>query len=130
MNTPRQIALAAARGGATALEASRSRLNDLNVYPVPDGDTGSNLWRTAVRVADGVEQDAGPSRQEVAAVAKRSALAGASGNSGIILSQIVAGFADVLGEGDLVDANVLARALRAPVMPPTAPCASPSKAPC
>ena len=113
MNTPRQIALAAARGGATALEASRSRLNDLNVYPVPDGDTGSNLWRTAVRVADGVEQDAGPSRREVAAVAKRSALAGASGNSGIILSQIVAGFADVLGEGDLVDANVLARALRA-----------------
>ena len=55
VNTPRQIALAAGRGGAAALEASRSQLNDLNVFPVPDGDTGSNLWRTAVRVADGVE---------------------------------------------------------------------------
>ena len=46
-------------------------------------------------------------------MAKRSALAGASGNSGIILSQIVAGFADVLGEGGEVDGDVLARALRA-----------------
>ncbi len=49
----------------------------------------------------------------MAAAAKRAALAGASGNSGIILSQIVAGFADVLGEGGTVDADVLARALRA-----------------
>jgi DAK2 domain fusion protein YloV len=113
VNTPRQIALAATRGGATALEASRAQLNDLNVFPVPDGDTGSNLTRTAVRLADGLEGGPAASLAEVAAAAKRSALAGASGNSGIILSQIVAGFADVLGQGGTVDADVLARALRA-----------------
>ncbi len=114
MNTPRQIALAASRGGAAALEASRAQLNDLNVFPVPDGDTGSNLTRTAVRLADGLEAGvAAASLAEVATTAKRSALAGASGNSGIILSQIVAGFADVLGQGGTVDSDVLARALRA-----------------
>ncbi len=113
MNSPRQIALAATRGGASAVEASRAQLNDLNVFPVPDGDTGSNLTRTAMRLADGLESGSAESLAEVAAAAKRSALAGASGNSGIILSQIVAGFADVLAEGGTVDAGVLARALRA-----------------
>jgi uncharacterized protein len=113
VNSPRQIALAATRGGASAVEASRAQLNDLNVFPVPDGDTGSNLTRTAMRLADGLESGSAESLAEVAAAAKRSALAGASGNSGIILSQIVAGFADVLAEGGTVDAGVLARALRA-----------------
>ena len=114
MNTPRQIALAATRGGAAALDASRGRLNDLNVYPVPDGDTGSNLARTAGRLATGLRDDpTAVTLDAVAQAAKREALAGASGNSGIILSQIVAGFADVLSQGGTVDSDVLARALRA-----------------
>ena len=71
MHTPRQIALAAARGGAAALAASRGHLNDLNMYPVPDGDTGSNLTRTAVKLADGLEASSAVSLADVAAAAKR-----------------------------------------------------------
>jgi uncharacterized protein len=113
VSTVRELAVAMARGGAAALEASRGRLNDLNVYPVPDGDTGSNLSRTAAKLAAGLETDPEASAAAIAASAKRAALAGASGNSGIILSQIVAGFADVVGAAGHVDAGVLARALRA-----------------
>ena len=113
MSTVRELALAMARGGAAALEASRGRLDDLNVYPVPDGDTGTNLSRTAARLAAGLEADPEVEPAAIAASAKRAALAGASGNSGIILSQIVAGFADVVGSSGEVDSAVLARALRA-----------------
>ena len=109
----RHIALALAQGGAAAVEASSARLNDLNVYPVPDGDTGSNLAHTAAKLAAGLERSPADNRQELALAAKRAALAGASGNSGIILSQIVAGFADVMGPPGEVDQALLARALRA-----------------
>jgi uncharacterized protein len=109
----RGIALAMARGGAAALEASRARLNDLNVYPVPDGDTGTNLAETARELAAGLEDDPGETRAEVAAAAKRAVLLGASGNSGAILSQIVGGFADVLGASSGMDSATFARGLRA-----------------
>ena len=55
MSDAHRIALAAARGAAAAVEASRGHLNDLNVYPVPDGDTGSNLAETARELAAGLE---------------------------------------------------------------------------
>lgn len=108
----RQTAVAMARGAADALAAARERLNDLNVYPVPDGDTGSNLARTAAKLAETMESCTAGDRAGLAAAAKRAALAGASGNSGIILSQIVAGFVDVVGAAETVDGPVLARALR------------------
>lgn len=113
MTAARHIVVAIARGGAAAVTASAGRLNDLNVYPVPDGDTGSNLASTAVRLADGLEASLADRREALAVAAKRAALAGASGNSGIILSQIVAGFVDVLGAGGEIDQMLLARALRA-----------------
>ncbi|MGN6380040.1 MAG: DegV family protein [Gaiellales bacterium] len=113
VTSARHIALALAQGGAAAVEASSARLNDLNVYPVPDGDTGSNLAHTAARLAAGLESSPASDREQLAATAKRAALAGASGNSGIILSQIVAGFADVMGPPGEVDQALLARALRA-----------------
>ena len=113
MTGARGIALAMARGGAAALEASRGRLNDLNVYPVPDGDTGTNLAETARELAAGLEDDPGETRAEVAAAAKRAVLLGASGNSGAILSQIVGGFADVLGASSGMDSATFARGLRA-----------------
>jgi uncharacterized protein len=112
MSTAREIVLASARGGADAVQASRARLNDLNVYPVPDGDTGTNLARTAARLVSGLESDAARDPVALAAAARRAALAGASGNSGIILSQIVGGFAEVLGAASDLDPAVLARALR------------------
>ena len=52
MTTPAQIARALAEGGRAALEANRQRLNDLNVYPVPDGDTGTNLAESVAALAD------------------------------------------------------------------------------
>jgi len=93
MSDAHRIALAAARGAAAAVEASRGHLNDLNVYPVPDGDTGSNLAETARELADGLEAATGDGVAAVAVAAKRAVLMGASGNSGAILSQIVGGFA-------------------------------------
>ncbi len=112
MSDAHRIALAAARGAAAAIDASRGHLNDLNVYPVPDGDTGSNLAETARELADGLESVTADGVAPVAAAAKRAVLMGASGNSGAILSQIVGGFADVVGAAPALDSHTLARALR------------------
>ena len=98
---------------AAALEASRSRIDDLNVYPVPDGDTGTNLTLTVRAVKDALEQlDDEQNRERLAHEIARAALMGARGNSGVILSQIVRGFADVLGGATTIDSPTLARAFR------------------
>jgi DAK2 domain fusion protein YloV len=101
-------------GAALAsLEASRRRIDDLNVYPVPDGDTGTNLTMTVRAVAQAVEESQAANRQSLARDVARGALMGARGNSGVILSQIVRGAADVLAESiDGVDTPLAARALR------------------
>jgi len=112
MSDAHRIAVAAARGAAAAVEASRGRLNDLNVYPVPDGDTRSNLADTARELAAGLADATADTPAAVATAAKRAVLMGASGNSGAILSQIVGGFADVAGAAGEIDSHVLARALR------------------
>ena len=84
-----------ARAAADGLAAARSEINELNVFPIPDSDTGSNMAFTMNAAADGaeaVEADAG-----VAAVTRAmadAAVAGARGNSGIILSQVLVGVAD------------------------------------
>jgi DAK2 domain fusion protein YloV len=101
-------------GAALAsLEASRSRIDDLNVYPVPDGDTGTNLTLTVRSVADAVAAAAPGDRPALAHAVARAALMGARGNSGVILSQIVRGVADVLAESaNGIDPALTARALR------------------
>ena len=103
-------------GAALAsLEANRRRIDDLNVYPVPDGDTGTNLTMTMRAVAEAVDVTSAVSRQSLARDVARGALMGARGNSGVIFSQIVRGAADVLGETDgpsSIDAHVAAQALR------------------
>jgi DAK2 domain fusion protein YloV len=101
-----------ARAALTSLERSRRRIDDLNVYPVPDGDTGTNMTETARAVVDGLEQSAASNRSELAREITRAALMGARGNSGVILSQIIRGFADGLGEAEPVDEAILARAFR------------------
>jgi DAK2 domain fusion protein YloV len=95
--------LALVKAALAALEASRQRIDDLNVYPVPDGDTGTNMAETARAVVNALE------RGETDVV--RPALMGARGNSGVILSQIVRGAVETLPEGE-IDASGLARALR------------------
>jgi uncharacterized protein len=99
----REGALALARAALAALEASRARIDDLNVYPVPDGDTGTNMAETARAVVAALE------RGDSDVV--RASLMGARGNSGVILSQIVRGAVEALPEGDIGPAG-LAAALR------------------
>jgi uncharacterized protein len=101
-------------GAALAsLEASRDRIDDLNVYPVPDGDTGTNLMLTVRAVADAIETAEPADRPTLAHAVARAALMGARGNSGVILSQIVRGAVDVLAEStNGVDPLLTARALR------------------
>jgi uncharacterized protein len=97
-----------------SLEANRARIDDLNVYPVPDGDTGTNLTMTVRAVDEAVDSTSAANRQSLARDVARGALMGARGNSGVIFSQIVRGAADVLGETDtpVIDADAMARALR------------------
>jgi DAK2 domain fusion protein YloV len=112
MTEARRIALALGDGARAAIEASRGRIDDLNVYPVPDGDTGSNLAETVRALADGLHACEAEDAAGLARAATRATLMGARGNSGIILSQIVRGVAEVLGGHETVDSAVLARALR------------------
>jgi DAK2 domain fusion protein YloV len=97
-----------------SLEANRSRIDDLNVYPVPDGDTGTNLTMTVRALAEAVDNTSAASRESLARDVARGALMGARGNSGVILSQIVRGATDVLGEASdpRIDASSAALALR------------------
>ncbi|MDX6481900.1 MAG: fatty acid kinase [Gaiellaceae bacterium] len=97
----------------SSLEASRTRIDDLNVYPVPDGDTGTNLTLTVRAVADALGGSEAADRPALAHEVARAALMGARGNSGVILSQIVRGAADVLAESvNGVEPKLAARALR------------------
>ncbi len=101
-------------GAALAsLETSRTRIDDLNVYPVPDGDTGTNLTLTVRAVAEAVATAEPADRAALAQAVARAALMGARGNSGVILSQIVRGVAEVLAEStNGIDPALTARALR------------------
>jgi len=98
--------------GAAALEASRQRIDDLNVYPVPDGDTGSNMSMTVRAVAEALDRRRDGGREGLGRDLARAALMGARGNSGVILSQIVRGFTEAVGDAEAVDAPALARAFR------------------
>jgi DAK2 domain fusion protein YloV len=104
--------------GLAALESRREEVNELNVFPVADGDTGDNMVLTlrAVlqeldRLADGTVQQIG--RDEVVASVARAALLGARGNSGVILSQLIRGAAEELASrpGELIDPVLISAAL-------------------
>jgi hypothetical protein len=88
------------QGARAAIEANRSRIDDLNVYPVPDGDTGTNLTLTVRAVDEALGRDGPDDRAGLAKEVARATLMGARGNSGVILSQIVRGAADALAETD------------------------------
>jgi uncharacterized protein len=108
------VALALSRAALSSLEKNRRRIDDLNVYPVPDGDTGTNLTLTVRATVEALERDGDPKadRASVAKLVARAALLGGRGNSGVILSVIVRGVADVLGEAAAIDSEVAAAALR------------------
>ena len=98
------------RGGAQSLNANRAAVNDLNVFPIPDGDTGDNMFMT-INAGASRPDDALP-LGETAAAAARDMLLGARGNSGVILSRIFSGIAKGLAESDIADTALFARALR------------------
>lgn len=100
-------------GGFGALEARKQEVNDLNVYPVPDGDTGTNLALTVRSIVDAVARlPEGVSTQDLCASMSQAALMGARGNSGVILSQIVRGAMDVVGVGETITQATLVEMLR------------------
>jgi DAK2 domain fusion protein YloV len=104
--------LAAMRAAVENIERHVDEINDLNVFPVPDGDTGSNMVAT-VRVALAeAEGAAGGTAAEIATAIKRGALHGARGNSGVITSQIFGGMAEALGGKKRFNGLDLAFALR------------------
>jgi uncharacterized protein len=94
------------------LEAHRQRIDDLNVYPVPDGDTGTNLTLTVRSIVEALERFTEDDHEAIAKEIAHAALLGARGNSGVIFSQILRGFTEVLAEQDEVDSALLARAFR------------------
>ncbi|HKY64933.1 MAG TPA: DAK2 domain-containing protein, partial [Acidimicrobiales bacterium] len=95
-----------------ALAAHREPINRLNVYPVPDGDTGTNMSLTLVSVCDDLE-GAGDGLGDVCTAISKGSLMGARGNSGVILSQVLRGLVSVIGENGGADGPTVARALRA-----------------
>jgi DAK2 domain fusion protein YloV len=108
--------------GLAALEARRQEVNDLNVFPVADGDTGDNMVLTLSAVLQELDRLAGASegrtideigRDEIVASVARAALLGARGNSGVILSQLIRGAAEELASrpGELVDPVLIGAAL-------------------
>ena len=89
--------LEAFRAAVANLEAHVDEVNGLNVYPVPDGDTGSNVYATVKAALDEAEAVAGQPADRIAAAISFGALMGARGNSGVITSQIFRGMAEGLG---------------------------------
>lgn len=85
-------------------------INELNVFPVPDGDTGVNLFHTLSRAWEELESESDCRAGAVADRFAYGALMGARGNSGVILSQLLAGFADGLGETGLLTTSMLTAA--------------------
>jgi fatty acid kinase len=110
--TDREALIGLVRGALSAIERSRQRIDDLNVYPVPDGDTGTNLALTVQSIADSLERSTVDDRVTLAAETTRAALMGARGNSGVILSQIVRGVAESLASSGPLDGAAVAAALR------------------
>jgi fatty acid kinase len=94
-----------------ALEAQAAKINALNVYPVPDGDTGTNMLLTLRSVLREVSASPHLRGEEAAKAVSRAALMGARGNSGVILSQVLRGACDVLGKARTLDAEAFVAAL-------------------
>lgn len=103
--------LEAFRAGVHNLEAHVDEINALNVYPVPDGDTGSNMLATVRAALDEAEAVAGQPADRIAAAISFGALMGARGNSGVITSQIFRGMAEALGGKSRFNGLDLAHAL-------------------
>ena len=98
--------LAAAKG----LEAKKEWINELNVFPVPDGDTGTNMTMTIMAAAREVAAIENPTMESIAKALSSGSLRGARGNSGVILSQLFRGFTKEIKESNEITVTTLANA--------------------
>ena len=96
--------------GAKNLENKKEWINELNVFPVPDGDTGTNMTMTIMSAAKEVSSLTEPTMAELAKAISSGSLRGARGNSGVILSQLFRGFCKVIKEYDEIDVTILCEA--------------------
>lgn len=96
--------------GANAIDAKKEKINDLNVFPVPDGDTGTNMTMTIMSAAREVAALENPDMKSLCKAISGGSLRGARGNSGVILSQLLRGFTKEISHEKEVDADVLTRA--------------------
>ncbi|RHP48424.1 MULTISPECIES: DAK2 domain-containing protein [unclassified Clostridium] len=96
--------------GAKGLEAKKEWINELNVFPVPDGDTGTNMTMTIMSAAREVAAVQEPTMDSLAKAISSGSLRGARGNSGVILSQLFRGFTKEIKGKDVVDVKTLAQA--------------------
>ena len=93
--------------GAKNLEAKKEWINELNVFPVPDGDTGTNMSMTIISAAKEVAAVEKPVMKDLAKAISSGSLRGARGNSGVILSQLLRGFTKTIKHYDQIDKIVL-----------------------
>lgn len=98
--------------GGKMLEVNKAQVDALNVFPVPDGDTGTNMSLTMMSAIKEINQLSSTSMAEFADKLAKGALRGARGNSGVILSQILKGFSNVIAGCEEVDARNFAKGLR------------------
>ena len=98
--------------GAKNLDAKKDWINELNVFPVPDGDTGTNMSMTIMSAAKEVSSLSNPSMAELAKAISSGSLRGARGNSGVILSQLFRGFCKVIKDYDELDVSIISDAFQ------------------
>ena len=98
--------------GAKNLDAKKDWINELNVFPVPDGDTGTNMSMTIMSAAKEVSALSNPSMAELAKAISSGSLRGARGNSGVILSQLFRGFCKVIKDYDELDVSIISDAFQ------------------
>ena len=96
--------------GLAWLEQHQTMVNAMNVFPVPDGDTGTNMRLTMQKAYDAIAETDEKNLGLVSQALAKGALLGARGNSGVILSQLLAGFADEVQGHDLLDLPLFDRA--------------------
>ena len=98
--------------GAKNLEVKKEWINELNVFPVPDGDTGTNMSMTIMSAAKEVAALEKPDMKSLAKAISSGSLRGARGNSGVILSQLFRGFTKVMGEYEELNVQILSDAFQ------------------
>jgi len=95
------------KAGIKCFELRKNQLDEINVFPVPDGDTGRNMYNTFLAIWQSVEAADKNSACSVVDAAQKGAFVGARGCSGIILSSMIRGFAEAIKDKDIITQGIL-----------------------